>query len=281
MPGVAPWTSANRTASAPCSSIIPSGSTTLPFVFDIFAPYGSRISPDRYTVSNGISPGQVDPEHDHPGDPEEQDVVAGLHDRRRVEAAEVGRVVRPAERRERPQPGAEPGVEDVGVLGELGGRPAAGLARRRAAPDRPRPSSGRRGTTRPGSGGPTTAGARRSSPGCSSASAPRSSRTARARSGSGRLRVASRAASASGPVRMNHCVLRRGSMTSLLRSQRPMTISCGRSPARSPRGVEVGDDRCAGLVAVQAVVAACRCSRSRPRRRGSTIIGRSWRRPVS
>ena len=46
-PGVVPWTSANRSASAPSSSIVASGSTVLPFVFDILAPYGSRIRPDR------------------------------------------------------------------------------------------------------------------------------------------------------------------------------------------------------------------------------------------
>ncbi len=48
-------------------------------------------------------------------------------------------------------------------------------------------------------------------------------------------RVASSAFAASGPVRTNHCVLSRGSTMSLLRWQRPMTISWGRSPARSPR----------------------------------------------
>ena len=48
------------------------------------------------------------------------------------------------------------------------------------------------------------------------------------------LRVASSARSASGVVRMNHWVLSRGSMMSLLRSQRPMTISCGTAATRSP-----------------------------------------------
>ena len=42
-----PWMTANRSASAPVSSMTPSGSTTLPFVFDIFWPSGSRIRPDR------------------------------------------------------------------------------------------------------------------------------------------------------------------------------------------------------------------------------------------
>jgi hypothetical protein len=52
-PGVEPWRRANRSASAPDSSITDSGSTTLPFVFDIFDPYGSRIRPDSETVWNG------------------------------------------------------------------------------------------------------------------------------------------------------------------------------------------------------------------------------------
>ena len=44
--------------------------------------------------------GEVEAEHHHPGDPEEDDVVAGLHDRGRVEAA-VGRPCRPASRASR------------------------------------------------------------------------------------------------------------------------------------------------------------------------------------
>ena len=55
-------------------------------------------------------------------------------------------------------------------------------------------------------------------------------------------RVASSARAASGRVRMNHCVLSRGSTTSSLRWQRPMTISWGASATRSPRAVEVGHD---------------------------------------
>ena len=35
-PGVVPWMSAKRSASAPVSSMTPSGSTTLPLVLDIF-----------------------------------------------------------------------------------------------------------------------------------------------------------------------------------------------------------------------------------------------------
>ena len=70
------------------------------------------------------------PEHHHPGDPEEDDVVGGLQDRARVVAPQVRRVVRPAEGRERPQPRAEPGVEDVRVLASAW-RPACRRSRTR------------------------------------------------------------------------------------------------------------------------------------------------------
>ena len=55
-PAVVPWITAKRRASAPVSSMTPSGSTTSPFVLDIFLPSGSRISPDRYTVRKGSLP---------------------------------------------------------------------------------------------------------------------------------------------------------------------------------------------------------------------------------
>ena len=46
----------------------------------------------------------LEAEHDHPRDPEKQDVVARLEDRAGVVALQVGRLVRPPERAERPQP---------------------------------------------------------------------------------------------------------------------------------------------------------------------------------
>ena len=60
--------------------------------------------------------------HDHARDPEENDVGSGDEVGGRVEGAEGGRggvvgfVAGPAHRGEGPEPGAEPGVEDVGVL---------------------------------------------------------------------------------------------------------------------------------------------------------------------
>jgi hypothetical protein len=53
LPAADPATSANRSASAPISSIVSRGSTTLPFVLLIFWPYGSRTMPLRNTVWKG------------------------------------------------------------------------------------------------------------------------------------------------------------------------------------------------------------------------------------
>ncbi len=70
----------------------------------------------------------VEGEHHHARDPEEDDVVAGLHDLRGVEARQVRRVfVWPAQRRVRPQPRREPRVQRVLILTQGGA--AARLAR--------------------------------------------------------------------------------------------------------------------------------------------------------
>ncbi len=85
---------------------------------------------------------RVEAEHHHPGDPEEQDVVAGDQDGVRVELREALGLLRPAERGERPQAGGEPGVQDVGVLvpalagGRLLVRADADDLAVRAVPDR-------------------------------------------------------------------------------------------------------------------------------------------------
>ena len=44
-PGVTPVTSERRSASVPIVSSVSTGSTTLPFVFDIFCPWPSRTRP--------------------------------------------------------------------------------------------------------------------------------------------------------------------------------------------------------------------------------------------
>ena len=63
---------------------------------------------------------QVHGEHDHPRDPEEDDVEAGDQYVGGVEGLEELGLLRPAEGGEGPQAGAEPGVENVFVLAQLG-----------------------------------------------------------------------------------------------------------------------------------------------------------------
>ncbi len=63
---------------------------------------------------------EVQAHHHHARDPEEDDVERGDEDRGRVVARELGRFLRPAQGRERPQRGGEPGVEHVFVAHERG-----------------------------------------------------------------------------------------------------------------------------------------------------------------
>ena len=80
----------------------------------------------------GNLPHVLEAHHDHARDPEEDDVVARLHDRARVVLPQVGRLVGPAERAVRPERRREPGVEHVGVLIDVVGltaRTARGIRR--------------------------------------------------------------------------------------------------------------------------------------------------------
>lgn len=60
--------------------------------------------------------GEGEGHEDHAGDPEEEDIEAGLEDRRRVEGAQVLGVVGPAEDGEREKARGEPRVQHVRVL---------------------------------------------------------------------------------------------------------------------------------------------------------------------
>ena len=65
-------------------------------------------------------PGVLDAQHDHSGHPEEQDVISRFQHCRGVEIVQVFRIFGPAQRRMRPEAGAEPGVQHVGVLFNIG-----------------------------------------------------------------------------------------------------------------------------------------------------------------
>ena len=58
----------------------------------------------------------LDAQHDHAGDPEEENIEAGVEQRGGVERLEILGLAGPAHRREGPESRAEPGVEDIGVL---------------------------------------------------------------------------------------------------------------------------------------------------------------------
>jgi hypothetical protein len=71
---------------------------------------------ERHRVGGRLLGSGVEAEHHHPGHPEEQDVVPGHQHLVRVELRQRRCVVGPAESRERPQRGGEPGVQDIGIL---------------------------------------------------------------------------------------------------------------------------------------------------------------------
>ena len=113
--------------------------------------------------------------HDHAGHPEEDDVETGdQHGRRQILLQNRiggvdGGIAGPVQRRERPQGGREPGVEDVlvtlqGAGVALPGGLGAGFFLAMGNEDL---AVGRR--TTPESGGPTTVGGKYTSPGCCSA----------------------------------------------------------------------------------------------------------------
>jgi len=77
---------------------------------------------------------EVQPHHHHPGHPEEEDVEAGDQDRGGVEGGQLRGFVRPAQGGEGPEGRGEPGVQNIGLLGQLGGT-ALGAAGRLAGLD--------------------------------------------------------------------------------------------------------------------------------------------------
>ena len=74
---------------------------------------------------------QLEPRPDHPVLPEADDLARGRVDVARVVALELGRLLRPAERRERPERRREPRVEHVRVALELGRAALGARVRRR------------------------------------------------------------------------------------------------------------------------------------------------------
>ena len=170
-----------------------SGSMPVPSDFDIRRPSGAWIDRVHVDVVERDVARELEPEHDHAGDPEEEDVARRREDVGRIEGLQR-RGLRPASRASR----------TATCRSRTRCRARRGRAPSRRPPAAPCRRRSRRRGTRPGSGGPTRAGARCTTAGCSPST--RGSAAAGPRGGSarGRTRTTSIAGSASSSIRMNH-----------------------------------------------------------------------------
>ena len=73
---------------------------------------------------------EIHAHHHHPGDPEEDDVLARHQYAAGIVAVELRRLVGPAQGRERPQGGREPGIQHIGIAGEARRLAIMGIGRR-------------------------------------------------------------------------------------------------------------------------------------------------------
>ena len=64
-------------------------------------------------VSEGNFTRILDAHHDHAGNPEEEDVIAGFHDGGRIKIVQVLGIIRPAQGGMRPETGTEPGIQHI------------------------------------------------------------------------------------------------------------------------------------------------------------------------
>ena len=96
-------------------------------------------------VPEGDFVGEVEPHHDHPRHPEEENVEAGHEQGCRIETRQVGRLFGPPQGGKGPEGRREPGIENVGIPGDIGA--FAGGADRRILPEYGQMATG---TTAPG-----------------------------------------------------------------------------------------------------------------------------------
>ena len=183
----------------------------------------------------GRPAGEMKPGHDHAGDPEEEDVVAGDENVRRVEVLVVGG--------RSGHPRTEKGQSWRRTRCRARRGPARGASSRRSRRtpgSPPRPSRGRWRRRRPGSGGPTRAAGRCTSRGCCASSRSRSSPGLGDEAHRPLLDGADRRL-ARGATFTNHWFERYGSMTVSQRWQWPRLYPCSslatrRSSATAARG---------------------------------------------
>mmetsp|Transcript_6766 Transcript_6766/g.16439 ORF Transcript_6766/g.16439 Transcript_6766/m.16439 type:complete len:545 (-) Transcript_6766:224-1858(-) len=88
-----------------------------------FAHLAAILVPDHRVQENGIERQLVcqrEPHHDHPRDPEEQNIVPGFQHRRRIKLGKVHRLrLGPPKHRERKEPRREPRIQHILILNQL------------------------------------------------------------------------------------------------------------------------------------------------------------------
>ena len=104
---------------------------TLPFRLAHLLPFGIPHECMDIDVAERDIAHEFQSQHDHSGDPEEQNVEAGHERRSRIVGLEFRRLLRPSQRGEGPEAGRKPGVEHVRVVEPLLTRRIGG---RRSAP---------------------------------------------------------------------------------------------------------------------------------------------------
>ena len=84
--------------------------------FGKFPPLAVADQSGEINVPEGELPHVFEAGHDHAGHPEEDDIGSGDEIRRGVEFLQLRCLFRPTHGGKRPEPGAEPGIQDVGIL---------------------------------------------------------------------------------------------------------------------------------------------------------------------
>ena len=89
---------------------------------------------DQHILERALS-GLLQRREHHADDPEEDDVVACHEDIGRIEVPELRCIIRPAQCRERPEGGGEPGVKGIRILREMSAAALRAHIRRSASSD--------------------------------------------------------------------------------------------------------------------------------------------------
>src|SRR3990167_8021752 len=87
-------------------------------------------------IAEGNIPHELKTHHDHPGDPEKEDIEASDKHRGRIEGLKICAHLRPSKRGERPESGRKPRVQHVGIADKLASATSRASLRRLPRNDR-------------------------------------------------------------------------------------------------------------------------------------------------